>query len=288
MTYKELKAIITTANANAEKGFSEIPENITTATAELNEKQKYNFCLKVGKDAETFKEMFLSPSITIAESMSKPSEIANAVKFSCVFKAYKISINDENLIEIDDFYSPIYFSDIIKALTKHNATAHADGKPTKEDKAKALEKIISYRVLLINALATHNAQILTSRGNADGTDETRETNATYEKAYSAINKKYKESGKENPFDKISGNALTAQIKEIATAFGVSADNLTKYHAIALYQMMTATNKRTATRTIGNLYDMIDAFAIVNRYAHNGIKIPDFDKSNIYKKPKKDK
>ena len=288
MTYKTLQAIITKANEKAEKGFAEIPEEITRAVAELNAEQKYNFCLKVGKDAETFRKYFLAPSITIAESMSKPHEIANAIKNACVFKSYKVTLNDANLVEVSDTLTPIYFSDIVKAITESHANAHADKKPTKEDRKKAIEQIIDYRVILLNALVTHNAQILTSRGNADGPDEARDTNETYKKAYNLIAESYKASGKDNPFDKMSGNALTAQIKELAAAFGVSVDGLTKYHTIALYQAITTTNKRTATRTIGNFADMVDAFAIVNRYASNNIRIPDFDKSNIYKKPKADK
>jgi hypothetical protein len=97
-----------------------------------------------------------------------------------------------------------------------------------------------------------------------------------------LDKKYAKLDKENPFKLNSNNAYTLQITDtIAYFVEDTTTKLFSYHCKAVFQMVCNRNKY-GKLTIASTNDVINALAIVYRYAFNGYKLPTSDNSDIYK------
>lgn len=276
-TNENLTLIQMVENANAIENatYTAIPNEILEKATEENNVIISEFCYKLAtlEKADFINAFF---NVKLISGISE-KEIEKAVKNAVSVEIQELSINDSGLIEISTAEKPIFFKDIFKARCDYHANAHTDKKP-KEDKQKAIRHFFGELGIGYCDLITHTARKYTNiEEKADF-----KPNANYTKTFNKVTEICTENGKSNPFDKASNSGYNEQIEMIYNYFiGENSAKVTAYHAKALFQIICNRNK-FGKLTIADTNAVMNALAIVYRYAFNGYKLPTNDKSTIYK------
>ena len=267
-----------------------IPESITKAVDKYNDEIFAVECVKLAsKSRKDFFNAFFIP--TLAKT-SNEKDFENNVKFAVSCAQKKLVVTDSGLLKLDDTKRIITMQDVINAKTNGIAKKHADETPTKADKAQAFKFYFGDDGKGVIDMITYQARIFASIGKIDDTDEIIQGNPDFEKAFEKIAKAYEKQGKENPFatdnnENVSKAKRKAQIENVVAEFIPVDDKLPlfAYHCKALLQMIASRNKY-GKLTILSAVQALDALAIVCRYCANGHKLPENDKSDIFKVSKK--
>ena len=262
------------ANANANATFKEIPVEIVAECDKVNEELSKNT-----KDyfATLSKEEFINKffNVSIPKNL-KENEIEKHIKNSVSSEQISLYVNDNSLIEYKITNKPISFKEIFVAKLNLLAKAHADEKITKADKQKANEIYFGSYGIGYCDLLTHSARLFT---NID--EKAPTTNASYKKTFEKVNEICGENAT-NPFTKSTNSGYSEQISLVANYFiGENATKLNAYYCKGLFQMICNRGK-FGKYTIADTNTVLNAFAIVYRYAFNGYKMPTKEKSKIYK------
>lgn len=284
-TNTTLKAMVKEANAIENASYTDvtIPSDILLQLKAENDTLFENACKSLANKSK--KEFYNTFFATEIEKGLAEKDTEKAIKNAVSCKQYALVINDNGLIDIDTKSKVINFADVLKAKIALISFKNADKKPTKADIIKANKFYFGdYGKGYIDIL-THNARVYTSIGNIDDTIETYTLNANYDKSMSMLDTKYTKLKKDNPFKLTSNNAYTLQIMDIIEYFVENTDiKLFNYHCKAVFQMICNRNKY-GKFTIASTNDVLNALAIVYRYAFNGYKLPTTDKTDIYKATK---
>lgn len=277
-----LKAMVKDVNSIENASYTDltIPSDILAKLKEENDTLFENACKNLASKSkkEFFKAFF---SIDIEKGLDE-KDTEKAVKNAVSCKQFAIVVNDNGLLEIDTKSKVINFVDVLNAKIDLIAFKNADKKPTKADRIKANRFYFGDFGKGYIDILTHNARQFTSIGNADDTKEEYTLNANYDKSLSMLDEKYAKLKKDNPFTLQSNNAYTLQIMDIIEYFVENTDvKLFSYHCKAVFQMICNRNK-FGKLTIANTNDVLNALAIIYRYAFNGYKLPTTDKTDIYK------
>jgi len=267
--------MVENANAIENASYTTIPNEILEKATEENNAIISEFCYKLAtlEKADFINAFF---NVKLISGISE-KEIEKAVKNAVSVEIQELSINDSGLIEISTTEKPIFFKDIFKARCEYHANAHTDKKP-KEDKQKAIKHFFGDLGVGYCDLITHTARKYTNiEEKADF-----KPNANYTKTFNKVTEICTENGKSNPFDKSSNSGYNEQIEMIFNYFvGENSAKVTAYHAKAIFQIICNRNK-FGKLTIADTNAVMNALAIVYRYAFNGYKLPTNDKSTIYK------
>ena len=269
-----LAEMVENANAVENANYTAIPSEIVEEMQEVNDSIFNGECRRL---ATLEKADFIKAFFNVELKKDIPEkEIEKAVKNAVSVEVYALSINDGGLIEIETVSKPIFFKDIFKARCDYHASTHTDKKP-KEDKQKAISHFFGAFGVGYLDLLTHSAYTFT---NID--DTAFKPNAYYIKTLAKVTEICEEIKKSNPFEKKTNSGYCEQLTMICNYF-IDADSakVTAYHAKAIFQMICNRNKY-GKFTIADTYAVMNAFAIVYRYAFNGYKLPTNDKSTIYK------
>lgn len=275
MTNQIINAI---TNANAQEGIkfdaipAEIQKLIDTANQEIFNAECYRL-------ATLAKEEFFTAFFAVElEKNLKEKETANAVKFAVSVTIHTIAINDAGLLEYGTAKKAITFSDVFKARCKYHANGHTD-KDAKRDKANAIAHFFGDYGVGFCELLTHQAYQFM---NIDTT--MMATNAHYLKTWNSVATRCAEKKEGNPFEKSNNTGYGQQIQMAYNYFlGDSACKVNSYHAKGFFQIIV-NRGRNGRLTINDEYAVLNALAVIYRYAFNGYKLPTLDKTNIYKQP----
>lgn len=281
-TKATLKAMVKEANAIENASYTDItiPSNILLQLKAENDELFDNACKALANKSK--KEFFKSFFAVEIEKGIAEKDLEKAIKSAISCKQYGLTITDDGLIKIENKEKTISFNDVLNAKINLLAFKNADKKPTKADRVKANKFYFGDFGKGYLDIFVHNARQFTSIGNNDDTIEEYILNVNYEKSMDMLNAKYTKLGKDNPFTLNSNNAYTLQIMDIIEYFVENADvKLFNYHCKAVFQMICNRNKY-GKLTISSTNDVLNALAIVYRYAFNGYKLPTTDKSDIYK------
>jgi hypothetical protein len=273
-TNATLEMMVNEANAIENANYSAIPVEIMEKLQEENNAIFENECYRLAtlNRADFIKAFF---NIELVQGISE-KEIEKAVKTAVSVLIFDLSINDGGLIEITTIAKPIFFKDIFKARCDYHANAHTDKNP-KADKNKAIKHFFGEIGVGLCDLLTHSAYLFTRID-----DIQYKPNAYYKKAYDQVTAMCAEIEKTNPFEKSSNSGYCEQLTMVCNYFiGENSAKVTAYHAKAIFQMICNRNK-FGKMTIADTNAVMNAFAIVYRYAFNGYKLPTNDKSTIYK------
>lgn len=269
-----LEQMVNNANALENASYTTIPNEILEKMQEENNAIFDNECYRL---ATLEKADFINAFFNVELVKGIPEkEIEKAVKTAVSVEIFDLSINDNGLIEITTTEKPIFFKDIFKARCDFYANGHTDKKP-KEDKQKAIKHFFGDLGVGYCDLITHSAYLFT---NID--DIKFKPNANYTKTYNKVTEICEKSNKSNPFEKSTNSGYNEQLTMLVEYFiGDNSAKVTAYHAKAIFQMICNRNK-FGKLTIADTNAVMNAFAIVYRYAFNGYKLPTNDKSTIYK------
>lgn len=273
-TILTLEQMVENANAIENANYTAIPNEIMEKMQEENNAIFSNECYRL---ATLEKSDFINAFFNIELVKGIPEkEIEKAVKTAVSVKIFDLSINDNGLIEISKTEKPIFFKDVFKARCDYHANAHTD-KNAKADKQKAIKHFFGDLGVGYCDLITHSAYLFTN------IDDTKfKPNANYTKTYNKVTEICKEIGKSNPFEKTTNSGYNEQLTMLVEYFiGENSAKVTAYHTKAIFQMVCNRNK-FGKLTIADTNAVMNAFAIVYRYAFNGYKLPTNDKSTIYK------
>lgn len=273
-TNQTLETMVNNANALENAVYTTIPNEILEKLQEENNALFENECYKLAtlEKADFINAFF---NVELVKGISE-KEIEKAVKTAVSVEIFDLSINDNGLIEINTTQKPIFFKDIFKARCEFHANAHTDKKP-KEDKQKAIKHFFGDLGVGYCDLITHSAYLFT---NID--DIKFKPNANYTKTFNQVTKICENSKKSNPFEKSTNSGYNEQLTMLVDYFvGENSAKVTAYHTKAIFQMICNRNK-FGKLTIADTNAVMNAFAIVYRYAFNGYKLPTNDKSTIYK------
>ena len=273
-TNVNLETMVNNANALENASYSAIPNEILEKMQEENNAIFNDECYRL---ATLEKSDFINAFFNVELVKGIPEkEIEKAVKTAVSVSVFDLSINDNGLIEISKTEKPIFFKDIFKARCDYYANGHTD-KNAKADKQKAIKDFFGDLGVGYCDLITHSAYLFT---NID--DVKFKPNANYTKTYNKVTEICEKSKKANPFEKSTNSGYNEQLTMICDYFiGENSAKVTAYHAKAIFQMICNRNK-FGKLTIADTNAVMNAFAIVYRYAFNGYKLPTNDKSTIYK------
>lgn len=273
-TNTTLEQMVNNANAIENAMYTAIPTEVVEKLQEENNAIFTNECYRLATlEKSDFINAFFN--VKLVSGISE-KEIEKAVKTAVSVKVFDLSINDNGLIEISTTEKPIFFKDVFNARCSYHANAHTDKKP-KEDKQKAIKHFFGDLGVGYCDLLTHSAYLFT---NID--DIKFKPNANYTKTYNKVTEICEKSKKANPFEKDTNSGYNEQLAMIVSYFiGENSAKVTAYHAKAIFQMICNRNK-FGKLTIADTNAVMNAFAIVYRYAFNGYKLPTNDKSTIYK------
>lgn len=270
-----LQQMVENANAVENANYTAIPTEIMEKAIEENNALFNNECYRI---ATLEKADFINAFFNVKLVSGIPEkEIEKAVKTAVSVKINDLSINDNGLIEINAVDKPIFFKDIFKARCEYHANAHIDKKP-KKDKQDATKHFFGDLGVGYCDLITHTARKYT---NIDEKADFK-PNANYKKTFAKVTEICENAKRQNPFDKTSNGGYNEQIEMIYNYFiGENSAKVTSYHAKAIFQIICNRNK-FGKLTIADTNGVMNALAIVYRYAFNGYKLPTNDKSTIYK------
>ena len=270
-----LLEMVEKANALENANYSAIPTEIMEKANEENAEIFNNECYRLATlEKSDFINAFFN--VALVKGISE-KEIEKAVKTAVSVSVSDLSINDNGLIEINAIEKPIFFKDIFKARCEYHANGHTDKTP-KADKQKAIKHFFGDLGVGYCDLITHTARKYT---NIDEKADFK-PNANYTKTFNKVAEICENSKKANPFEKASNSGYNEQIEMIFNYFiGENSANVTAYHAKAIFQIICNRNK-FGKLTIADTNGVMNALAIVYRYAFNGYKLPTNDKSTIYK------
>lgn len=196
-------------------------------------------------------------------------QIANKLKMAISYKfLYLKDDNGTQVLKSRD--KAVTLSDIIDAKAVVVADKKADKTVTKSDTVSAVGQIIDSTTKGILYCALHTACKL-----ANITDTKIVTTVEYNSVYKALQELFVSQGKENPFAKVSNNALQSQLEiSVSTLFGNSDfdSKCTKAYAQMFYNMLIRTDNTNGLQIEQNdILRVLQALIIVCRYMHNNIK-----------------
>ena len=283
---KTVETMVKEANAveNANYTVMQIPQELTNALTSENNAVFTKECITLAsKSRKDFFNLFFMPTLA---KISTAQEFENIVKFAVSVAQKKLVVTDSGLLKIEPYKKIISMQDVINAKVSGYATKHADNKPTKTDKSKAFRFYFGDNGKGLIDMVTYQARIFASIGNIDDTDEIIKGNPDYEKAFAKVADIYAKKGTDNPFiadnNIFSNTKRKAQIENVIAEFvDIEKLPLFAYHCKALLQMIASRNKY-GKLTILSAVQSIDALAIICRYCANGHKLPENDKSDIFK------
>lgn len=249
-----------------EKKISDYNNDLFTAKVD-------EFSGKNGNDL--FAYLFTVPA-TVAENDKKTAkEVYNAVSAT----RYTFKVDDSGKAIIKKGMKPVTVQDIHRRKADIYGASHADGKPTKDDKKKALDDMFTADAKGALVCWTYSACKFESiRADDDAFTANKFALATM----ADMEKKYTANGKENPFTLVSKGASQDQLRETITAMASAdiAEKFIKKHALTLYKKTCYVNKQ-CVEVIEDMLGIAQALAILARYAYNGIALPANDKSGIF-------
>lgn len=231
------------------------------------------FSGKNGNDL--FTSLFTVP-VTVAENDKKTAKsVYNAVSAT----RYTFRVDDSGKAVIKKGVKPITVHDIHRRKADIYSVSHADSKPTRDDKKKALDDMFTADAKGALICWTYSACKFESI-RAD--DDAFAANKFATAIMTDMNKKYTANGKENPFTLVSKGASQDQLREVVTAMASVdiAEKFVKKHALVLYKKTCYINKQCA-EVIEDMLSIAQALAILARYAYNNIALPANDKSSIF-------
>ena len=200
------------------------------------------------------------------------SQITNKVKNAISYTVYKLD-EKENAKVLTDRQKALVIDDIIQAKAQLIANKRADNTPTKEDTTKAKAQIYNDIIKGILYCSCNVACMLEKI-----TDTKIKHTPEFLKASKALETIYTQQNKENPFDKISRNALEQQLK-IALSTCINSNELDtkvkKYYGDLFVKMLVTTNSNNGLqKELQTDEQILQALIIVARYVNNEI-IPQF-------------
>lgn len=258
-----------TADLNLESTFENVP-------VELTEKvNAYNKAVVLAK-AKTFivdnaKDFYKS---IICVATDNPFNAITATVAS-------LSLTESGNIEVKELEKALTFDDFYNAKIALLAFAHADGKPTADDRKKAHAYFYGVNgdgLLQCLIYTASNAQKL------DGVTLTK--SADLAKAYATIRAEYTAQKKDNPFDGDSGRKRVEQLSRVIAEFIGAFDKwqVTKYHFDAFAQIVATTNRK-GVFTINSVPYAMQALILIARHAFNKVPFEVKDKAKILKADK---
>lgn len=255
---------------NVDNTFEAIPETFAEKVKAFNRLQVIN-------KAKTFivddsKEFFRS-IVCVASETPYSAIVADTVN---------LALTDSGNIEVNDTQTALVFRDFMEAKIALLASVHADGKPTKEDRQKALNYFYGK-----NGVGLMQCLIYTASNQTALDGMSLKKSADLITAYATIKAEYTAQGKENPFDGTSNRKKVDQLARVAEEFlgNFEGWQFTKYHFDAL-ALLVATLNRKGVFTIDGVDNALQSFILVSRHAFNGIPFEVKDKAKILEKKSK--
>lgn len=261
------------AEANAINAvFAEIP-------AKIIEKQNAENAEIISEFAKSFAvltpaEMFKKLVCVSIPDDTKEKEIANAIFNAVSVETCKVYITETGLLSIKDSLHSVTFAEILKAKIELLGNAHADGKPTKDDRINALKYFFGdYGVGNIQCLL-HKAFI---NERLDGMKISE--NAEIVKSYAEIERHYQSTKKDNPFNGNSNTKKAEMLKYIYSSIGISELKTNAYYFDGFCKMVVQMNRK-AVLTVADISKAMQALLIIGRYIYNGKKFVIKDNAKI--------
>ena len=273
-TNATLIEMVEKANAVDNANYTEIPTDIIAKATEDNKNAFNNECYRLATmEKNAFFNAFFNANAQ--KGLTDKNEIEKAILSAVSVPQKELTINDNGLIEISSGYKTITFNDVFKARQEFYSKGHTDKTP-KKDKNNAIKFFFGDLGMGYCAMLTESAYIHEIKS------EPKTPNANYTKTANAVNEICEKAKKQNPFTKKSNSGYCEQISMVLEYFMTeNVAKVTYHHYERMVKIICNVNKR-GKLTIADENGVMNALAIVYRYAFNGYKLPTNDKSTIYK------